>query len=78
MNRIHAGWAVKVWALATVFLLPFIAGWEIAAWIGLGALFGIAWKLLPEGPPEKPPAPLPFADKYRDRQIPRPGDDPRP
>lgn len=78
MNRVHAGWAVKIWVIATVFVLPFIRNWEIAAWVGLGAILGLAWKVLPEGPPEKPPEPLPYAHKYRGREIPRPGDEPGP
>ncbi|HET7767598.1 MAG TPA: hypothetical protein VFN74_02415 [Chloroflexota bacterium] len=71
MNQWHAGWAVKIWVVATVFVLPFLTPWEVAGWVALGAILGLVWKVVPEAPPEKPVAPLPYADKYRDKEIPR-------
>lgn len=71
VNRVHTGWAVKLWVLATVFLLPFLAPIQVLGWVVLGAALGLAWKFSPPGPPEKPVDPLPFADQYADRQIPR-------
>ena len=72
IRKSHAAWAVKLWVFASVFLLPFIGGWEIVAWIALGAAFGLAWNALPEEQGEEPPVePLPFQDQYRDKEIPR-------
>ena len=71
MNRFHAGWAIKIWVMLTVFVLPFLEGLEVAAWVVLGGILGLVWKVLPEGPPEKPVEPLPFHDQYKDRQVPR-------
>ena len=70
-NKIHAGWLVKLWVIATVFVLPFLSGWEVIAWVSMGGVFGLTWKLAPEGPPEKPPERLPFHDQYAHKQVPR-------
>ncbi|HYC37522.1 MAG TPA: hypothetical protein VEC19_13940 [Usitatibacter sp.] len=70
LNRNHAGWAVKLWVLASVFVLPFLSTVEVVAWLALGAVFGAVWKVLPEGP-ETTVEPLPYADEYRDREVPR-------
>lgn len=70
IRKSHAAWAVKLWVLASVFLLPFLDRWEIAAWVVLGGVFALVWKVLPEEP-EEPVEPLPFAHEYRDKEIPR-------
>ena len=71
VNRVHTGWAVKIWVLATVFMLPFLDPIGVAAWLVLGAGLGLAWKASPEGPPEKPVGSLPYADRYKQNEIPR-------
>ena len=71
IRKTHAAWAVKGWVIISVFLLPFIGPIEVVGWLLLGAIFGLVWKVLPEEP-EAPVEPLPFADQYRDREIPRP------
>ena len=70
LRKGHAAWAGKLWILASVFLVPFLSPWELLPWLGLGAMFGIVWKSLPEEPPE-PVKPLPYSHLYRDREIPR-------
>lgn len=70
--KTHAALVVKLWVLASVFLLPFLDRWEIAAWALLGAICGLVWKVLPEVP-EAPVEPLPFAHEYQDKAIPGPG-----
>jgi hypothetical protein len=75
LKKTHAAWAVKLWVLASVFLLPFLDRWEVAAWVVLGAAFGLVWRALPEEP-ETPADPLPFADEYKDRAIPRRTEEP--
>lgn len=77
IRKTHAAWAVKLWVLATVFILPFISAWELLGWLALGGVFGLVWKVLPEEP-EAPVEPLPYADQYRDRQIPRMDSEERP
>ena len=73
IRRTHLGWALKAWVFAAVFTLPFLEGWEVFALIGLGGALGLAWRALPEEPEvDEPVQPLPYADRYRDRQIPRP------
>ena len=72
INRYHTGWAVKLWVLATVFLLPFLTTGQVFGWVVFGAVLGLAWKVSPEGPPETPAEPLPYADQYRKNEIPRP------
>lgn len=71
INRMHTGWAVKLWVLATVFVLPFLDPAGVAAWVVLGAVLGIAWKVSPEAPPEAPAEPLPHLDQYKKNEIPR-------
>jgi hypothetical protein len=71
MTRNEAGWAVKIWAVATVFTLPFMPPLVLFGWLGLGAVLGLVWKVLPEGPEPPPVGKLPYHDQYADRQIPR-------
>ena len=71
INRVHTGWAVKIWILATVFLLPFLEPLQVAGWLVLGAALGLAWKLSPEGPAEEPVEPLPYVEQYKHKEIPR-------
>lgn len=70
LNRNHAGWAVKLWVLVTVFTLPFMEPLHVVGWLVVGAIAGIVWKLLPEGPPLEKEK-LPFHDQYADKQVPR-------
>lgn len=72
IRRTHASWAVKLWVIATVFVLPFLDLWQIPAWLLVGGAAALVWKLLPEEP-EPPDERLPFHDQYADRQIPRRG-----
>lgn len=69
-TRIEAGWAVKLWVFATVFVIWFLDAVEVVGWLALGGMLGFVWKMLPEGV-EKPVEPLPYAHLYRDREIPR-------
>ncbi len=79
IRKTHAAWAVKLWVLASVFLLPFLSMWETIGWVALGGVFALVWKVLPEEA-EAAVEPLPFAHEYRDKEIPRrsPPDDRRP
>ena len=77
IRKTQAAWAVKGWLLLTVFLLPFIGPLEIAGWVALGGILALVWRGLPEEP-EAPVEPLPFAEEYRDRAIPRPPGRPSP
>jgi hypothetical protein len=70
IRKSHAAWAVKLWVLGTVFLLPFVGPAEILGWLMLGGIFALVWKRLPEEP-EAPVDPLPFAREYSGREIPR-------
>ena len=72
INKVHTGWAVKIWVIATVFTLPFMSNLQVLGWLVLGGALGLAWKLSPEGPPEAPVEPLPYAHKYKQNEIPRP------
>ena len=73
IRKTHAAWAVKVWVLISVFLIPFVGPAELVIWGLVGAAFAWVWRGLPEEP-EAPVEPLPFAEQYKDRQIPRPED----
>lgn len=67
------GWALKAWVFAAIFATPFLEGWEVVALLAVGGALGLAWRALPEEPEsDAPVAPLPYADRYRDREIPRP------
>ena len=70
IRRTHAAWAVKLWVLGSVFLIPFLDAWQIAIWLAVGSAFGLAWRALPEEP-EAPVEPLPYQHLYKDREIPR-------
>ena len=71
LDRRSAGWAVKAWVIATVFVLPFLDQLEVAGWLVLGAVIGIVWKVLPEGAEPPPPEKLPYHDQYAHKQVPR-------
>lgn len=71
IRKTHLSWAVRLWVLSTVFVLPFLAYWQIPLWGLLGAGLGLGWKALPEEP-EPEAEKLPFHDQYAHRAIPRP------
>jgi hypothetical protein len=70
IRKTHAAWAVKIWVILSVFILPFVGPLELVAWGLLGGVFGLVWRALPEEP-EAPVEKLPFQDQYKDREIPR-------
>ncbi len=72
IRKSHASLGVRFWILITVLIIFFLEGWEIVAWVALGAGLGLLWKILPHEP-EPPPERLPFQDQYEGRQVPRPG-----
>jgi membrane associated rhomboid family serine protease len=53
----------RLWVLASVFVVPFMDSWEIAAWAALGGALALWWRALPEDPPEPPPR-LPYQHLY--------------
>ena len=53
----------RLWVLATVFVIPFMDRWEMAAWAALGGALALWWRALPEDPPEPPPR-LPYQHLY--------------
>ncbi len=55
--------ALRLWVLASVFVIPFLDAWEIAAWCVGGLALAAWWRSLPEDPPETP-ARLPFQHLY--------------
>lgn len=71
IRRTQAGWALKLWVLGSVFLIPFVNAYVLVAWALFGGVLGFIWRALPEEP-ETPPERLPFHDRYADREIPRP------
>jgi hypothetical protein len=76
IRKSQAAWAVKIWVILSVFILPFVGPLELAAWGLLGGVLGLVWRSLPEEP-EPPVEKLPFQDQYEGRQVPRP-DSPSP
>jgi len=55
--------ALKLWVLASVFVIPFLDAWEIAAWCLPGIGLALWWRVLPDDPPEPPPR-LPYQHLY--------------
>jgi hypothetical protein len=55
--------ALRLFVLASVFVLPFLDRWEIAAWVVVGIGLALWWRALPEDPPEPPPR-LPYQHLY--------------
>lgn len=53
----------RLWILATVFVWPFIEGWENVAWAALGGVLALVWWRLPEDPPA-PVERLPYQHLY--------------
>jgi membrane associated rhomboid family serine protease len=45
--------ALRLWVLASVFVIPFMSMWEIAAWATLGGALALWWRALPDDPPER-------------------------
>jgi hypothetical protein len=70
IRKTHLSWAVRLWILGAVFVLPFLAPWEIAAWVAVLGVLGWGWKVLPEEP-EKPVEPLPYQHLYAHTLDPR-------
>ena len=77
IRKSQASLAARLWILATVFLIMFLEGWQLAGWLALGAALGLLWKVLPEEP-EPPPQRLPYQHLYRDREFPRVDGEPPP
>lgn len=70
LRRTHAAWAIKIWVMATVFILIFLSPLQLLAWLAVGGVFGLVWRALPEEP-EAPVERLPYQDQYEGRQVPR-------
>lgn len=70
LRRTHAAWAIKIWVMATVFILVFLSPLQLLGWLAVGGVFGLAWRALPEEP-EAPVERLPYQDQYEGRQVPR-------
>jgi len=63
VRKSQASLALRLWVLCTVFVWPFIEGWELAGWAALGGALALAWKLLPDEPPA-PVERLPYQHLY--------------
>jgi hypothetical protein len=48
IRKSQASLAVRLWVLATVFVIPFVTLLELAGWLVLGGVLGLVWKVLPE------------------------------
>jgi hypothetical protein len=70
IRKKHASLALRLWILASVFVVLFLDGWEIVPWVALGAALGLLWKQLPDEP-EDPPEKLPYQHLYEGRELPR-------
>jgi hypothetical protein len=70
MRKSQASLAGRLWILASVFVVLFVDGPWLLAWLLLGTAIGLVWMKLPEEP-EAPVERLPFQDQYEGRQIPR-------
>lgn len=75
IRKTHLSWALRLWILASVFVIPFLSYGEVALWVLAAGALALAWHRLPEEP-EEPVEPLPYAHLYRGREIPRHGDPP--
>jgi hypothetical protein len=74
IRKSQASLAVRLWILATVFVIPFVTIPELAVWLAIGGVLGIVWKVLPEEPPGEverlpfqrpPPQPSPKGEGER-------------
>ena len=63
LRRSRVSLALRLWILASVFVVPFLDALEIALWCLPGIGLALWWRALPEDPPE-PPARLPFQHLY--------------
>jgi hypothetical protein len=70
LRKTHAAWAIKIWVMATVFILIFLSPLQLLAWLAVGGVLGLIWRALPEEP-EAPVERLPYQDEYDGRQVPR-------
>lgn len=55
--------ALRLWILASVFVVPFLSTLEIVLWCLPGIILALWWRALPEDPPEPPPR-LPYQHLY--------------
>jgi hypothetical protein len=55
--------ALRLWLLASVFVVPFLDTLEIALWCLPGIGLALWWRALPEDSPEPPPR-LPYQHLY--------------
>ena len=55
--------ALRLWIFVSVFVIPFLSGWEVGLWLLPGAALALWWRSLPEDPPEPPPR-LPYQHLY--------------
>jgi hypothetical protein len=60
--------AIRVWILASVFIVPFLDRGELIAWAVLGGVIALAWWRLPEDPPA-PVERLPYQHLYERRDA---------
>ena len=59
IRKSQASLAVRLWVLATVFVIPFVEYGVLALWLLLGGALGLLWYKLPHEPPG-PPERLPY------------------
>ena len=62
--------AFVLWVVGTLIVPWFLSMWENVAWFALGAVISKMWLGLPQEP-KAPVEPLPYADQYRHREVPR-------
>jgi len=63
VKRNNVALALKLWVLASVFVIPFLDWWEIGLWCLPGIVLALWWHSLPEDPPE-PVERLPYQHLY--------------
>jgi hypothetical protein len=63
VKRNSVALALKLWVLASVFVVPFLDWMEIGLWCLPGIVLALWWRSLPEDPPE-PVERLPYQHLY--------------
>ncbi len=63
VKRAQVSLWLRLWILASVFVVPFLSAVQIALWCIPGIGLALAWRAMPEDPPEPPPR-LPFQHLY--------------
>lgn len=63
ITRARVSMALRLWILACVFVVPFLSALEIALWCVPGIALALAWRSMPEDPPETPER-LPYQHLY--------------